>query len=188
MNCDQHGCSRPAKAQGFCNLHYQRHYAAGTLKRRKTPNGAPLRWIHDHADFSGDTCLTWPFARTSTGYPVISIGRLQTTAHRLMCELTSGEAPTDRHEVAHSCGNGHLGCMNPKHLRWATHVENCDDRRRHGRMKIGELAPNAKLTNADVMAIRNTGAKSPLRVLAEQFGVSPSHICSVLNGRRRVAH
>lgn len=33
-----------------------------------------------------------------------------------MCELVYGKPPMPKHQAAHNCGKGNLGCINPKHL------------------------------------------------------------------------
>jgi hypothetical protein len=43
---------------------------------------------------------------------------------RFVCTLAHGEPPTPTHQAAHECGNGHHNCINPKHLKWRTPLEN----------------------------------------------------------------
>jgi hypothetical protein len=95
-----------------------------TALGRRAPQGAPAAFIRDHADHQGDECLLWPFARTLNGYGQVLFEGRQTRAHRAICILAHGEPPFDGAEATHSCANGHLGCVNPKHLRWKTHHEN----------------------------------------------------------------
>lgn len=54
----------------------------------------------------------------------------------------------------HTCDNPK--CCNPKHLVDGTHAENAADRERKGRSYRcpGERNPNAKLTDDDVLIIR----------------------------------
>src|SRR5690349_16534473 len=80
-----------------------------------------------HQDFADADCLKWPFADDGKGYGVIKVDGRQQYAHRIMCTLVNGEPPTELHETAHSCGNGHLGCVHPGHVRWATRAENHAD-------------------------------------------------------------
>lgn len=91
-------------------------------------HGEPLRWLLDHVEYPEKGCLIWPFARDGKGYG--SLGKKG--AHRRMCEIVNGPAPTPKHHAAHSCGNGHLGCVHPRHVRWATCSENQMDRFLHG--------------------------------------------------------
>jgi hypothetical protein len=105
-----------------------------------------------HVSYQGEDCLTWPFSRF--GYGTI-YGHKH--AHRVMCELAYGPAPSPRHQVAHSCGKGHEGCVNPRHLRWATPKENSADMVLHGTALRGERAINVKLTTPEVHAVKMFG-------------------------------
>src|SRR3972149_10759839 len=77
-------------------------------------------------------CLIWPFSTNGTGYGRLGVDGKGYYAHRYMCELVNGPPPTPDHEASHDCGNGHLGCVHPRHLEWKTASENHLDRRRHG--------------------------------------------------------
>jgi hypothetical protein len=76
---------------------------------------------------SRDECLIYPFKRYTNGYGGTWVDGIETYAHRHMCKTKHGEPPTPEHEAAHRCGNGKRGCINPNHLRWATHAENMAD-------------------------------------------------------------
>jgi len=86
---------------------------------------------------NGYECLIWPYAKTNKGYGVgygrTKINGRKQIVSRIICEAVRGAPPTPRHEAAHSCGNGHLGCCTKRHLFWKTPEENWEDRRRHGR-------------------------------------------------------
>lgn len=82
-------------------------------------------------------CTTWPehYARHSHGYGRTRVdGRC---VHVLVCTWYHGpRPPTDPRvpgnpQVRHLCGNGHLGCFTPAHLRWGTAAENAADRSIH---------------------------------------------------------
>jgi hypothetical protein len=104
-------------------------------------------------------------------------------AARLVCELAHGAPPTAKHEAAHSCGNGHIGCVNPNHLRWATKTENEGDKLGHGTHNRGENHGIAKLTKEKVLDIRRRlSSGESERKLASSFGVSRGAIRSVRNG------
>ncbi len=84
--------------------------------------------------------------------------------------------------VRHTCDNPI--CCNPKHLVLGTHADNMADMVSRGRQtsytSIG--SPNAKLSAADVRAIR-AEPKTLRKVLAERFGVSVQTIKAVRSGR-----
>lgn len=126
-----------------------------------------------------DDCLMWPFAvRKSSGYGAHSfynVGRkVNVDAHRFVCEEAYGPLPL---EAAHSCGN--KLCVNPRHLRWATHVENMRDAKLAGTIRGGGRH-RQRLFEAEIEYIRTSG-KSGL-ALAAEFGMEPSHICKVMRG------
>lgn len=107
-------------------------------ERNHGNNGKPVAWILAHQDYPHeDWCLFWPFGRDPrTGRAMIGEPFMDTKyPHRIMCELVNGPAPIDKPQAAHSCGNGHLACINPHHLDWKNNSENQLDRTAHGRVK-----------------------------------------------------
>lgn len=85
-------------------------------------------------------CILWPFAvRKSSGYGAHSFRRAgkkgNLDAHRYVCELAHGQAPTRWYQAAHSCGN--KLCINPRHLRWAFPTDNMTDAIEHGTLRGG---------------------------------------------------
>ena len=99
-----------------------------------------------------------------------------------MCILRHGEPDYPELEAAHSCGCGHEGCVNPNHLRWATRVQNAADKEAHGTVIRGEDVNSAKLTAADVRAIRSLHYVRTSAELAEMYGVSQGHISRIQCG------
>ncbi len=114
-----------------------------------------MRWLTDHVSYDGDACLTWPFSRMPNGRGRIFYGGDSTGAHRVMCILAHGDPPTPSHEAAHRCGNGHLGCVHPGHLWWATHAQNMAEMVSHGRSQRGTRGPTNVLSEEDVQSIRS---------------------------------
>jgi hypothetical protein len=143
--------------------------------------GAPLEWIGAHSSCGSDECLPWPFCVTPKGYGQVRIGGRLDGAHRVMCGLVYGPAPSGM-EVAHSCGN--RACCNPRHLRYATSSENKQDKLLHGTHQGGERNPRSKLTAAAVRDIRTRRACGEARsVLAAEYGVSPAAVRQIDIGR-----
>jgi hypothetical protein len=136
-------------------------------------NGAAFQWICDNASHHGDECLIWPFSRP-IGYGAFGHLGKQYRAHRFMCELVHGPAPSPRHQAAHSCGNGRNGCVNPRHLSWKTNGENQLDRRAHG--TDNRMGPKGRLTVEDLDEIRRLRATMTQPQLAKMFGVTHSTI------------
>lgn len=188
-HCTVHGCNGDVFASGLCQKHYQRNRIHGDPQGGGTDKGALKKWILDHVDYAGGDCLLWPFPSSSDGhgYGHLYVDGATVRAHRYMCELANGPAPSPNHYAAHSCGNGHLGCINPNHLRWATPTENSADMILHGTRLQGEKAPWSKLTESDVRFIRAQRGKLLQRELAKMFGVKRSTI-GAIQQRKRWAH
>ena len=143
-----------------------------------------LREAASHDGLSG--CLTWPFHRNAKGYAgrVDWEGGRDKAASRVLCELVHGPAPSPRHQAAHSCGRGHLGCVSGGHVRWATPKENNADKFHHGTMVRGERIYCAKLTSADVRQLRGAhGAGLNQVALAQRFGITPGTVWRILHGK-----
>lgn len=139
--------------------------------------GKTILWIRAHLNYRGDDCLTWPFSRDS-GVGRGRVGYLgkQYWAHRLVCELAHGPAPVDKPQVAHSCGNGHMGCVNPRHLSWSTQSENHRDRRRHGTATTNHHGYLGKLTDEQIDRIRALKGKQTQMETARQFNISHANV------------
>ena len=171
-------------ALGYCRSHYRRFRRHGDPLAGGTPMGERRRWIDAHSDYAGDDCIEWPFSVTESGYGQFKIEGHSTLASRVMCEAAHGQPPSPEHQAAHSCGNGTGGCMNPRHLRWATRLENEADKIEHGTLMRGERQGGSKLTTEVVMAIREQAGVISHGKLAAHYGVSRSQIGRVINGKR----
>lgn len=140
-----------------------------------TYENRPLKWaalLYLHQD---DACLIWPFGRDKRGkpYSIWASNKAHLTA-RFICKMVNGPPPTPNHQAAHSCGRANDGCVNPKHLRWATPTENNRDKELHGTKLYGEKNPKAKLTAEQVLEIRRRAAAKEQTEdeMAAEFGVS----------------
>ena len=129
----------------------------------------------------GDECLPWPFARTLEGYGKVWVDGEQHLVHRLACTHRNGPQPVGKPIAAHKCGNGHLGCCNPAHTKWATPKENSADIAAHGRRIQGEQQHMSKLTEAAVREIRASTAND--HELAARFGVNRATISYARRGK-----
>ena len=178
--CSAPNCPAPATKREWCRKHYLRWWRHGDpLKTYRPPNGTATQFIETALSYQADDCLIWPFARHSNGYPRININGHTTGAHRVICARAHGSAPSPKHEAAHLCGNGHLGCISPFHLQWKTRQENNDDKFVHGTHQRGETANGAKLTEAQVREIRNLKGIMKQADIAVMFGISRPTVSSI---------
>lgn len=192
MTCSVEGCSSRIKAVGLCGKHYKRLRTWGDVNASRHPErGAIAASLQIGVACTDADCLTWPHARSTNGYGYLQHeGKLQ-SVHTVVCQMTRGPRPSSIHEAAHSCGNGHLGCYNGRHLRWATPAENSADRVRHGTTGKGTPKPssrgernaNAKLTAVDVVTIRSMSSDLSNSEIARRFGVHHSAIGRIRAGQ-----
>ncbi len=178
--CSFPGCGKPHSHRGFCATHAYRWLSGSPPMEapESTKKGAPMEFLAYAASYAGDECLTWPFATTNGGRPSIR----GENACRVVCKMAHGEPPTPKHQAAHSCGKGHEGCVNGKHLRWATVKENMADKYIHNTMVRGDRIHTAVLNEDDVRAIRVAHQYMQITQLARWYGVNRKTIYGVVNG------
>lgn len=181
--CSVQGCNRRAEKTTLrlCGAHYFRWRMHGNTLGGRCQNGAAESFLTSFNPETTDVCIAWPFGKdTSNGYGVKVGGKFP---HQIVCTKFHGPKPSRLHEVAHSCGN--RICINPPHVRWATHLENVRDSKAHGTMIKGERVGSAKLTATNVALIRCSKIGSTS--LAKQFSVRPGTINAV-RARRTWRH
>jgi len=167
QTCKTEGCIRFAKYNwgGFCD------------KCRENQHFKAVRFLDKAKEFDGDDCLEWPHSKDRAGYGAIGIefeGKRYTRAPRLLCVMVNGAPESDKIDTAHSCGNP--GCVNPKHLRWATPKENMADKVIHG-------TNGQKLTNDDVRRIRAMRGRKSGKQIAKEMGVTEANISRIFSGK-----
>lgn len=172
-------------ARGWCTMHYQRWRRCGDAEHVDIIRGAPMAFLNEAlSHHSSDDCLLWPFSKDSKGYGQVWFNGALHGAHRVVCIKASGEPPTSEHQAAHSCGNGHLGCINPNHLRWDTRSGNLADRSAHGTLPFGQAHSSAKLTDEDIRSIKVLAKTEMQKDIAELFSVSRPTVSAILSGKR----
>lgn len=182
-DCNNSACTESRGSCGYCNLHYQRMRRYGNPLGGRTMRGAPLEFLNRALNYNGDECLLWPFSKTNQGYGQIRLGGKLVLASRYVCGEVNGPAPNKTDHAAHECGNGHLGCITPKHLRWKTHTQNQRDKEKHGTLPKGEGHFQSKLTEKDVRDILELRGVKSQREIAMRFGVFQTTVSSILTGR-----
>lgn len=188
--CAVSGCegnaNRAARgSRGWCVTHYTRWRRYGDpMATRNRAKGEARRYYETVVlPYDGEHCLLWPFGRYPSGYGFMHSADGTDRVSRAVCEDVNGPAPTDAHQAAHSCGNGHLGCVSKRHLSWKTPLQNQSDRFAHGTNLDGSRHPGAKLTDQDVREIRAMGGCFTRRELGDRFGVSKTTISYILLGK-----
>ena len=129
---------------------------------------------------NSDGCWVWTAVKDRKGYGKIRDNGKMRQAHRVSYELHRGAIPKGVF-VCHHCDN--RACINPDHLFLGSHTENMEDMKAKGRQQIGVRNCRAKLTEADILAIR-AARGAPQTELARAYGVSQSHISDIQTGKK----
>lgn len=149
-----------------------------------------------HADkiaFAGpDECWLWTAAKVG-GYGSVGARGKVRRAHREAFEAEHGPIPKGEGPhgtcVLHRCDTPL--CVNPAHLEIGTHADNMRHMMERGRHRHtcrapskGEANGRAKLTEADVLAIRATyvrrSSTHSLEAIARRFGVGRTAIGKIV--------
>ena len=182
--CSIDGCEKFPSARGLCQMHYTRLRRHGSpMSTASTPKWEAQLYYHNVVKaYDGNECLRWPYS-TVKGYGQVSKYGKMLIVSRLLCEEEYGPPPTDKHQAAHSCGNGKFGCVTKGHLRWATPLENSSDTIIHGRSNRGDRHPLAKLTEVQVREIISLKGKENRSDLSARYGVSKATVSGIHSGR-----
>lgn len=113
---------------------------------------------------------------SSKGYPCVDIEQKQRRVHVLVLEAFVGPRPKGMLSL-HGDGNKRNNILS--NLRWGTPKENIEDAISHGVWAHGESTAQAKLTEKDVLEIRNS--RETLKAFADRLGVTQTTICDARN-------
>lgn len=117
----------------------------------------------------------WNAKKSTSGYLNMNASRFA-----LLIKIRHIE---DGYYACHTCDN--RKCCNPWHLFAGTHQENAEDRDRKGRGAYGERSKMSKLTEIDILSIRNERAamQTSYPKLADRYKVSRHTIINICSRR-----
>lgn len=121
-----------------------------------------------------DACWNWTAYKLKDGYGQFGYNGFVWRAHRLSYFMHKGDPGSKL--VCHSCDNP--SCVNPEHLFLGNHQDNSKDMVTKKRSRYGVRNVNAKLTDADVINIRNSNKS--VSELIKIYNLDRSTIVSVL--------
>ena len=121
-------------------------------------------------------CWEWLAYKQYKGYGIFGFNGNPKLAHRVSYQLSIGTIPEGMC-ICHHCDNP--SCVNPAHLFLGTNADNTADRDAKGRHVAlkGENNGRAKLTDADVLAIRDSGLSQ--NEIAAEYGVSQTVVSNI---------
>lgn len=180
-------CSTPVYAKDLCNRHYQRllkhgdPLIAGKYNFGEGKTFEQRFWSRVALTADDNRCWDWMAGTTKAmGYGSLTMDGKKIHAHRVSFFLMHGHPPMLN--VLHSCDNPK--CVNPKHLREGTVLENVADRVDRNRTALGRNNGKAKLDDADIPKIRTLLAQRiPPGSIGKRFGVSRNTIRSIASGQ-----
>lgn len=184
-DCMFDGCDQVARCRGYCCRHYEHQKSRGLIV------AAPKRTEDERFRSSFLTneetgCWEW-IKGTSVGYGWFTIGSpsRRIRAHQYAYLTFVGEIPQGLC-VCHRCDN--RKCCNPDHLFLGTHGDNMRDCVSKNRHAAANGNAGKKLSDKMILNIRIMYARSDANSikLAEIYGVSQSHISSLLAGKSRL--
>lgn len=178
MNCKIENCQNSAKTRGWCRSHYIRWLRHGDPLKGGPYKGEVLSYLDESLKIKTDDCQIWPYAKTGDGFGFIRIDGKNVSLCGHVCEKFNGPRP-EGNVVRHLCGNGHLGCYNPKHLAWGTQKQNLDDKLIHGRT----YSRNSwdKLDECEVLEIYNSNLSN--KELAAMYKITRVSVSRIKNGK-----
>lgn len=150
------------KLRGLCSQHYHRW-------KRNKPLNTPSKygfgstyerrfWSRVALTADDNRCWEWQGGRNKKrgDYGQVQYQGKQRRAHVVAYALAHGGELPKLH-VLHSCDNP--PCVNPKHLREGTPVDNTADKVSRNRHSFGERVPNARINAETVRHIRESAEK-----------------------------
>lgn len=124
--CTIAGCDRPAKARGWCKLHYYRWKRTGDPVKTLRPTlglSASERFWTKVAPAPLAECWEWTEYVDEKGYARFWDGSRVIRAHQFSYASLIAEVPSGL-ELDHLCKNRR--CVNPWHLDPVTHAVNME--------------------------------------------------------------
>jgi len=187
--CSTEGCERTHYGRTLCKFHYQRAWLAGEIEnytRGLVRVGATLAERLEHHGWKVQPwgCWEWQGSLNGRGYGQMAAGGDRPLlVPRAAYMAWVGPIPNGM-IVRHTCDNP--PCFRPEHLVLGTRADNTRDAVVRQRVANGERKPH-KLTDLQVAEIRSryAGGGETQMSLANEYGVSPSLVGMIANGKRR---
>jgi hypothetical protein len=132
-------------------------------------------WLKENTGFNAPECRFFP-AMVDGRVERVKYNFKEQAAARAMLLMTQG-LPKDKSALAtHICGNGHLSCVNPAHLKWGSASDNARDAVVHN-------APSEFIAGMAEETIREIyNAKKLVKVLAYEYNIPAKVVSGIKSG------
>lgn len=153
-----------------------------TDTKYKQSNGVrvPSKTLDNNVVAAENGCILWQSPRNKGGYGLVTFEKKQMFAHRLAWQRAYGPIPEGLH-VCHHCDTP--ACVNPNHLFIGSDADNQRDKTLKGRQPKGATHYATKLTDAQLIAIRND--LRPQHQIAAEYGITQGHVSDIKNRKKR---
>lgn len=154
-------------------------FSASSAEHRPTKPGVgssnlPGRAEKANSEVVSGECRLYDGRLDKDGYPA-------NREHRRVLARKLGRPIARGMEAMHACDN--RACISEAHLDEGTHAQNMADRDARGRTPKGSGNWKSKLTEADILSVRERLATGETRVsIAAAFGVGPRCISHIATG------
>jgi len=160
----------------------------GARKRSYVPRSLGLAdrlayFTHRPDGDGNDDCWLWLGTRDGDGYGRVHWRGTGRQAHRMALELRLGRALRADEVTRHRASCSRL-CVRPTHLQPGTIADNVQDMVVAGTHARGERIASAKLTAAQVLAIRAGGAGQNFEAVGRAYGISGRAVSLIVAGKR----
>ena len=141
-----------------------------------------LVWLNENHTKDDNQCWIWKGGKNSAGYGCVGKNGKMMLVHRISLEQKIGRELDVKEDARHICPNTpNRKCYNPAHLAPGTRKQNMEDMVVYGRSQTGTKNYHSKLTEEDVISIRENRGLFLLSELADMFGVDQALISMVAN-------
>lgn len=153
-----------------------------SVRQRKMTDDEFKSWFYSNIIITDSGCWEWNKCRGVQGYGVVRKNGKNLRANRVSLELKLGRKILPGLLARHLCNNP--PCCNPDHLVEGTLQDNMDDKVRANRQSKGEANGNSKLTEQQVIEIKQLNGKCSGVAVANKFGVKKACIYKIWKGQK----
>ena len=152
------------------------------LTNERVDLNALENWLKRRSVVDSNGCWIWQDPKARDGYSWVGLKYSNTHIHRVSYVVFKRKSLGDLH-CLHRCDV--RMCINPDHLWAGTHSDNMLDCSMKGRLvdNRGENNGRSKITEEDVLAIRNLAGKQTHKTIGKMFGISTAHTTGIINRR-----
>ncbi|HKJ67173.1 MAG TPA: HNH endonuclease [bacterium] len=148
------------------------------------------RFMDSLGSDDSEKCWAWNGTKNNAGYPLFSLKGEMVSALRLLYRIYYNRRIPKTWIVSHTCRNN--GCVNPNHIYITTRSERTKQAYQNRELvpasQKGEKNPNSKLTEQDIIDIRQRKKEGATHMeLAEEYQVTKTTISQIVN-RKLWAH